>query len=183
MTKSLRYPTLLELQDHITEFLEVIIKEPDVSCALIVGSYIDAALYAILKDHFACKSTAEGLLKIGGPIGDCHKRAQLAYCLGMVQESELKLVKQLSDIRNEFAHAWIARVTFKTPHIAKQCAELTYSTKLLPSLKGIRFTGPLERHLPDDPRRRFIEVGMRLVVFLLTAGKRKRPIKPFQLPA
>src|ERR1700685_2519743 len=179
MATSRPLPTLEELVDHFPDFLGALESEPDVSVALLVGSYIDSVLYGMLEAHFVRQNKARALLEVDGPLGNSFRRASMAYCIGMISGDELNLIRQIAGIRNLFAHGWRERLTFDSDGIANKCRSLEYRDEWIPTIATVLIRHPSGTPNYKSLRARFIHVSWALLVGLLLTRQRIPPAKAY----
>jgi hypothetical protein len=172
-----QFPTLDELTDHFPDFFAALQDEPDVLVALLVGSYIDSMLYALLASHFASEDQAVDLLQVDGPLGNSFRRASVAYCIGMISGDELNLIRQICGIRNSFAHGWKERLTFESDAIAKKCAILEYRDEWIPTISTVLVRKPSGAPNYQSLRDRFIHVSWALLVGIILSRVLVRPAR------
>jgi hypothetical protein len=172
-------PTLDELFDHFPDFIAALEDEPDVSVALLVGSYIDSLLYGMLEGFFVSKDQAAELLELDGPLGNSFRRASAAYCVGLISGDELNLIRQISGIRNIFAHGWRERVTFESEAVAQKCTALEYRDEWIPTIAGVFVRSPSRDPDYATLRSRFIHVSWALLVGLLLSRRFVARCKPY----
>jgi hypothetical protein len=97
--------------------------EPDFPCVLIVTSFLDQCLGALLERFFVQGQVSAALLS--GAIGRFSTRAQLCFALGLIPEALLKNLLTIGAIRNRFAHSYLS-LTFDDPEVTRQCESLTF---------------------------------------------------------
>jgi len=74
---------------------------------LTIVSFIDELLIKLLSSYFPNKEHAGKLLgDLDGCLSSLMHRANIAFSLSLLRESEFKAIKILARIRNEFAHKW-----------------------------------------------------------------------------
>jgi len=90
---------------------------------LISTSYVDDLLLRTIT-AFLVEGTNSSSLTTGmsAPLGSLAARAQMACCLGLITDSELREITNLRRIRNEFAHSHTA--DFDNDRIRDLCGNL-----------------------------------------------------------
>lgn len=90
-----------------SRFINEIEKESERGQVLTIVSFIDELLIRILKSFSPNKAHANKLLtELDSCLGTIMNRANVAFMLSLINEVELKSIKHLAKIRNEFAHKW-----------------------------------------------------------------------------
>ena len=121
----LMQPVPADAAAEIATFRVALKEESDRGCALIVASYIDVSLEALLNAAFTgSRKIKEGLLGTARPIGTFSARIDIGYCVGLLPERVYRDLHLIRKIRNEFAHAPVA-TTFQTPEVKLRCGELS----------------------------------------------------------
>lgn len=115
---------LSELSEDTQNVYNVLSNESDLACVLIGTSYLAELLASVLREHFIATSIAERILDPQrGAIGGFATRADLAYCLGLIQKYIYQDLTKVSEIRNRFAHKHVA-LDFNDPDIKARCQDL-----------------------------------------------------------
>jgi DNA-binding MltR family transcriptional regulator len=97
-----------ELSEDVQKVFDVLNDESDLACVLIGSSYLGELLASILEVRFIKGNTAKRLLDPNGAIGTFQARADLAYCLGLIDKSAYQDLSLIAEIRNTFAHKHVA---------------------------------------------------------------------------
>jgi hypothetical protein len=131
----------------------------DIACALVGGAYIENATGALLERTMINDPAAngpngvlndpKGILSAAGP------RADMCYCLGLIDKTTHNNAKQIASVRNRFAHSHVP-IAFNDEEIKSMCEPLV-------AWLGDSTTGsprPLDRKTSEkilsDPRRKFV---------------------------
>lgn len=160
MARELNPAKILQSEHHLFDSCA---GQSDMSCALIVASFIEHAIQSLLKKYLLDdESKASTFFKVPNERG-----VQLAYCLGLIDKPMLDNLVTIGKIRNDFAHAK-EPVDFNNNDVVTKCNTLT-----LPKIIGqINRSNPMEpipaTPLPgkmNDPanmsvRERFMQVAV-----------------------
>lgn len=115
---------LEELSGDTQKVFDVLNNESDLACVLIGTSYLSELLANIIQTSFIETSISGKLLDPqNGAIGQLATRADLAYCLGLLNKSIYQDIMRVGAIRNLFAHKHIA-LDFNDNTVRGQCGEL-----------------------------------------------------------
>jgi hypothetical protein len=130
---------------------EAIRGESPLACALICGAFLEKALASLLSSFFLKGETANKILDENrGALGDFFKRANAAYCCGLITKRMLQALLTIGTIRNTFAHSH-TRIDFSDSSLDESFADFK-----LPNIpKKIGIGGdpqPLDLH---DRRTKF----------------------------
>lgn len=118
--------------------------ESDRACALLGAAFIDEQLRALLAAFFIDDDELrKRLFSIDGPIGPFGTRIHMAYGLGFLATVDYRDLRQLSKIRNAFAHQ-LHGLTFESEQIKSSCGNLQYDDFLL---KKVGPVGPRVRYI------------------------------------
>lgn len=113
-----------ELSDDTKKVFDVLNDESDLACVLIGTSYLSELLANIIDVSFIDTSISGKLLNPqGGAIGQFAVRADLAYCLGLINKSVYQDLGIVAVIRNMFAHKHLA-LDFSDKNIINNCEKL-----------------------------------------------------------
>jgi DNA-binding MltR family transcriptional regulator len=116
--------TAEDLHKESVHLWEVLRAESPLAATLICGAFLDKALAALLMKFFVKGQTAHNILDENkGAISDFFKRANLAYCLGLITSMMLQNLLLIAQIRNVFAHSH-KTMDFSHPDVAELCAKL-----------------------------------------------------------
>jgi DNA-binding MltR family transcriptional regulator len=149
-------------------FLNEFYRETDRSAAILIAGMIDYWLRHLLQARFVEDAeVVDNLLENERPLGTLGSRIAVAYCLGLITESERKDLIVIKNIRNKFAHQ-LHGITFSSKVIGDECDKL----------KGV----PLSLHadIPEEMfpkssnREKFYSVGF---VLAQTLEKMSRQIE------
>jgi DNA-binding MltR family transcriptional regulator len=126
LTMGTKIPTIENLSEQSTMLLKSMYSEPDMACVLIGTGYLDQALASLLQRFFVNSNIADKMLNpIGGALGTFQSRADISYCLGLIPKSLYKNLCTLGEIRNKFAHSYLA-LSLDDPEIAELVRSLTF---------------------------------------------------------
>lgn len=115
---------LEELSGDTQKVFDVLNAESDLACVLIGTSYLYELLANIVEVSFIETSISGKLLDPqGGAIGQFATRADLVYCLGLINKGVYQDLARIAIIRNMFAHKHIA-LDFGNDTVRNRCGEL-----------------------------------------------------------
>ena len=125
------------LSEDGKKVFDVLNDEPDPICALVGASYIDACLASMLQKHLKKSSVTERLLNPNtGILGALSNRADMAYCLELIDKMMYQDIIQIAKIRNLFAHNH-ETLSFSSGEIVSLCNDLQYLRKMFGQVQGI----------------------------------------------
>lgn len=115
---------LEDLSEDTKAVFETLNEGSDLACVLIGTSYLAELLASAIKESFIESSISEKLLDPqSGAVGGLATRADLAYCLGIIDKAVYQDIIKVSEIRNMFAHKHFA-LDFGESAVRKACDEL-----------------------------------------------------------
>lgn len=121
---------LEELSGDTQKVYDILNQESDLACVLIGTSYLAELLASIIETSFIETSVSKKLFDPQrGAVGGFATRADLAYCLGLINKDFYKDLMKVAEIRNVFAHKHLA-LDFGDSTIRKYCQELQAWRKL-----------------------------------------------------
>lgn len=97
---------------------------PELACALVAGAFIENAAGNLLENVMIPGQVSDGLLN--NPLGilsTASGRADMCYCLGLVDKKTYENAKQVAKIRNLFAHGHDA-IGFDNKEVKRLCDSL-----------------------------------------------------------
>lgn len=113
-----------ELSSDTKKVFDVINNESDLACVLIGTSYLSELLANLIEVTFIKTSISGKLLDPqNGPIGQFATRADLAYCLDLINKNIYQDLGIVAGIRNMFAHKHFA-LDFSDKTIGDECGKL-----------------------------------------------------------
>ena len=113
-----------ELSGDTQKVYDALNHESDLACVLIGASYLAELLASMLKASFIESSVSDKILNPQrGAVGEFAARADMAYCLGLIDKSIYKDIMQVAEIRNLFAHKHFA-LDFGDATIRDACEKL-----------------------------------------------------------
>jgi DNA-binding MltR family transcriptional regulator len=122
--KSWKPINIEELTGDTKKVFDVLNDESDLACVLIGSSYLSELLANIIEVNFIKTSISGKLLDPqGGAIGEFAVRADLAYCLGLINKSYYQDLGLISTIRNMFAHKHLT-LDFSDEIVREKCEKL-----------------------------------------------------------
>ena len=97
----------------------------DRSFAILMTAHVESLFTVVLENTFV--EMKEPLLNDlfkseGGPLSTLHKKALIAYALGIIDDELLSVAKNIRAIRNIFAHS-VAEIDFKRAAISRLCTK------------------------------------------------------------
>jgi DNA-binding MltR family transcriptional regulator len=125
MSKRLHIPTPEELHTPANwrALINAMSGQHELLSAIVLTTFIEQNMMLIVLYAFkteANSNTAKKLLNPnGGALGNLQARADLAYCLGLIDSACKTNLEQIAAIRNEFAHR--PGVTFNDERIVEYC--------------------------------------------------------------
>ena len=132
---------------EVGEFHESLKQETDRGCALMIASFLDSKLEALLRSGFVDSTKIAGeILGISGPLGTFSARIDMSYLLGIVGPKIHRDLHLMRKIRNIFGHDY-KLVSFNDQRISSRCKELYHHT--------------LEEK--ESPRKIFIRTAMQIL--------------------
>lgn len=109
-----RWPGLYDAANH----------ENDAFCAIVLTSYVEHVVRALLRTRFVNGDTAKHLIDPqGGALGLLHNATALAYVIGEISAPCRDTIDNIGTIRNRFAHS-IDHVSFERADIVELCNKL-----------------------------------------------------------
>lgn len=98
---------------------------------VIVGvAYLDDLLQRILTEFFPSGSgTVKKMLSSSGRLGSFYSRAEMCYCLGLINKIVFNDLQKIGEIRNHFAH--VTQMDFKNPNVSKLCYGLRWHEEFM----------------------------------------------------
>jgi hypothetical protein len=137
-------------------------KHEDLPCVLLVTSYLDACLEAMLHKYFIDSSVANAILDPQtGFLGSLSSRAKLAYCLGLISKPMYINLDLIGQLRNRFAHEYL-EVTFddvKAVELTNQFVMPTFGGGVRVNADGTATQLTARPDHLDTPRFRLIEIA------------------------
>jgi DNA-binding MltR family transcriptional regulator len=124
-----RVRTLDEVIENFGPSLEALNSQSDLVCAIVLTSYLNDAVGALLHQHFVQNekgesSTRDAVLKPDrGTLGSLRAKGDVAYCIGLVSKGFMTNLVKIAEIRNVFAH-FFEEIAFDHPEIAGLCSGL-----------------------------------------------------------
>ncbi len=144
---------LEDLSKDTKKIFETLNEGSDLACVLIGTSYLAELLASAIKVSFIESTVSDKLLDPQrGAVGGLATRADLAYCLGLVNKNVYRDLIKVAEIRNLFAHRHLA-LDFGDSTIIEACEEL----------RAWRFVLVLdeEEEVPDKPTPEQIQMRAR----------------------
>jgi DNA-binding MltR family transcriptional regulator len=125
-------PLKLEnLSEELQKIYDILNEESDFTCVLIGASYLAELLASYIEVIFIKGDTSKKILDPQrGALGGFATRADLAYCLNLINKNVYQDLIRVAEIRNLFAHKHLA-LDFGDTEIRKKCEELTTWRTLL----------------------------------------------------
>ena len=94
-------------------------------CVRVVGSIVDNSVLTLLGSVFVKDEISDRILDIQGHLHTASSCTDMAFCLGFITKPVWKNLKQISRVRNLFAHSEIMR-DFTDDEVVKLCKGLTF---------------------------------------------------------
>jgi hypothetical protein len=153
-------------------------KLPDFACAILVTSFLNDALGALLDSRFGGNSTKNRVLAPeNGLLGSLRAKADVAYCMNLISKGCAANIIVTGEIRNRFAHRF-PEITFKTQDVIEKCEALCPPkaiVKWVPDTPEMREASERIYNI-GDPKRRFILISQGLCATIL--GYAHLPFEP-----
>lgn len=126
---------LKELSEDSYEVYHILDDESDLACVLIGTSYLGELLATALKNSFIKSKVSERILHPNtGILGGFAARADIAYCIDIIDKNNYQDLLKIAEIRNQFAHKHHI-VDFNNNIIQSYCEELKSCLLLFPYKK------------------------------------------------
>ncbi len=116
-------PTIERLTEDGEKFYDVLNDEPEFIQIVVGAAYLDNCLAAMLLGFFIESSIAEKILGPNGRLGSFAARADLCYCLGLINKPIYQDLEKIAQIRNVPAHHHLM-IGFDHPDVARLSGEL-----------------------------------------------------------
>ncbi len=131
MTRKIPLP--IELLPGSEHLFDAINSEPVLPCVLLVGAHLEQALATLLKAFFIeGSSTVKIIFDDGNVLDTVRRRADVAYCLGLISRVNYVNIGLIGEIRNIFAHSQV-EIDYGNPDVLKRCDRLESPVLLDPS--------------------------------------------------
>lgn len=119
-----------DLQGRSVDFFETIKLESDRGCVLIAAGFLDEALELLLRSHMTSdssvlKKSVDPLFTPDGALGSFGVKTNLCRALKLVYEEECADLNHIRELRNYFAHSYVA-ASFGTPEAIKIVKKLNH---------------------------------------------------------
>lgn len=113
-----------ELNASTQAVYDVLNKESDLPCVLIGTNFLDQILASLLEQIFIKSSVTQKMLSpTGGYLGTFSSRADLAYCLELINKKQYQDLAVIGEIRNKLAHSHLA-LSFMDQEVIDKCNKL-----------------------------------------------------------
>ncbi|MDG4894652.1 hypothetical protein P9272_13825 [Mesorhizobium sp. WSM4976] len=154
--------------------LQEIEAQTDRASALIAVAYLEQRLLAAIKSRTNRDDDLEGrLYKGSGALAAFSTKIDLAYLLGVIDQSARKTFHQIRDIRNDFAHD-SKPLSFTTQSIHDRCKNLRFSVKFSMRNKTTGQQVEFALQESDNPRTSFLN-AVKYLLFLCDMELRQLP--------
>jgi DNA-binding MltR family transcriptional regulator len=124
--KATTFEQLLADQQHLSHVFNT---ESDLVCAMVGAAFIDDLLVSLLKAKLLPNSDIVEKL-LNGSLGSFSARADITYCLQLIQKNEYQDILLIGEIRNVFAHSRL-ELNFNDKEIQNKCHRLKTQSKIL----------------------------------------------------
>jgi DNA-binding MltR family transcriptional regulator len=130
--------TRYQLTSDAQQVFDVLGKETDLACVVIGAAYLDSLLASLLNTKFRTNTTISNKLlePNKGALGNYQSRADLTYCLSLIEKEQYNDLCKIGEIRNLFAHNHLY-LNFSEVEVQNKCAELK-AWKALPTDGALR---------------------------------------------
>lgn len=112
--------------------------ESDRACALLGAAFLDDQLRQLLEHFFVDDRQIAGLFENASALSTFSSRIELAFALGFIALRELRDLRIIRKIRNDFAHGLMG-LSFQSDGISSRCRELK-QCDVITSPEGIQTT-------------------------------------------
>lgn len=166
----------------------------DRAAAVVAAAFLDAAIRRLLEAAMIAPPTSgPDLFAPGQILGTFMAKANLAFMLGLIDESERKRLSLIARIRNEFAHI-ADDVNFDKPEVKDRCRDLAVPADMVPPRQVPPKVDMSRLHEfrtttadPNNSRSLFEEATLYLLYVLYgreaqAATRRPVPAKAFNSP-
>lgn len=124
-----------DLSSEVEKLYKVMNEEKsDLACALIGASFLSECIGSVLKKKFRPNSSTalRILMPDKGFLGSFSNRADLCYCIGLVNKKKYNDLKLIAEIRNTFAHSRL-NITFDSNDVVELTNNLNSYKVAFPS--------------------------------------------------
>jgi DNA-binding MltR family transcriptional regulator len=169
---------LEQLSEDTQKVYDILNHESDLACVLIGTSYLAELLASTIKTIFIETSISEKILDPQrGAVGGFATRADLAYCLGLIDKKVYQDLIRVAEIRNLFAHKHLA-LDFGETTIRGACEKLQAWRVVLMGEKEELPIKPTQEQIRVRARNQFnisiILLGSRIHVDALSKKMEKK---------
>lgn len=113
-----------ELSAESKYLYEVLNEESDLACVVIGAAFLESALGTLLSRTLRSSKITDKLLGPNGALSSFATRADLSYCLTLIDKCYHQNLRTVLEIRNKFAHSNL-QLGFHDQTIREKCNELT----------------------------------------------------------
>ncbi|MCD4724535.1 MAG: hypothetical protein K8R63_06790 [Bacteroidales bacterium] len=139
------------------DFIELLQNETDRGAALLGYGLFEHLLLKIIEAFIIERKQSKEIKYV---LRSFHSRLEIAYALGLVDDTEYSNIKVLKDIRNKFAHGFNPNLSFNDGAIIELCKKL------------IKYHQLPEKFKPEkDPRFFFNLTVSRLLIEMYSREK------------
>ena len=115
--------TLEQLSANTRQLYDVLNNESDLACVVIGAAFLDNVLASLVGAKLLDSSVTKRLLDSNGVLGSFTSRADLAYCLGLIEKEGYNDLRIIAKIRNLFAHSHL-HLSFNELKVHDLCNQL-----------------------------------------------------------
>jgi DNA-binding MltR family transcriptional regulator len=124
-----------EIDAHSQKFFSLMNEGDDLSCVLLGVNFLDETLRTIISSTLIKSKVSENILNPSqGFLGNFSARADMTYCLGIIDKKIYTDLRIIAEIRNIFAHSFDS-VTFDSPNIVALLDKLQWHDSFQPKVK------------------------------------------------
>lgn len=153
-----------ELSSDTRALFEVLNKESDMACVVIGAAFLDSTLASLLEIILRKSEVTDKLLAPSGSLGSFTTRADLAYCLKLIEKPQYQDITLIAEVRNQFAHSHL-QLSFADPTVQSLCNRFNEWRKLIHGEKEDIPANPTEEEQRTIARNQF-----KLTVIFLANG-------------
>lgn len=102
-----------EREIEFMRFMDDADGESDKGFLLSASAYLELIIERCVRAYLLMSPASKRLLRRDGPFGTHSARVDLCFCVGIVDEHESETLRILANLRNKFAHQFMADLTSK----------------------------------------------------------------------
>lgn len=114
---------LEQLSADTRQLYDVLNNESDLACVVIGAAFLDNVLTSLFRAKLRDSSITDKLLNPNGTLSSFASRADLAYCLSLIEKEQYSDLCKIGEVRNLFAHSHL-HLSFNEPKVHDPCNQL-----------------------------------------------------------